>query len=98
MRLKGTRTAENLLKSFAGESLARMRYTYYSSLAKKEGYVEIANILMEIAEQEKEHAKRFYKFLKEDFKDTILLKTNFSAVVYLGSTLKKPFLTFWNLS
>ena len=98
MRLKGTRTAENLLKSFAGESQARMRYTYYSSLAKKEGYVEIANILMEIAEQEKEHAKRFYKFLKEDFKDTILLKTNFSAVVYLGSTLKKPFLTIWNLS
>ena len=45
MTLKGTRTAENLLKSFAGESQARMRYTYYSSLAKKEGYVEIANIL-----------------------------------------------------
>ena len=60
MTLKGTRTAENLLKSFAGESQARMRYTYYSSLAKKEGYVEIANILLEIAEQEKEHAKRFY--------------------------------------
>lgn len=67
--LKNTKTAENLLKSFAGESQARTRYTYYSSIAKKEGYVQIANIFMETAEQEKEHAKRFYKFLKEDFKD-----------------------------
>src|SRR3712207_6683940 len=64
-----SKTAENLLKSFAGESQARTRYTYYSSIAKKEGYVQIANIFMETAEQEKEHAKRFYKFLKEDFKD-----------------------------
>src|SRR3712207_7939408 len=61
-----SKTAENLLKSFAGESQARTRYTYYSSIAKKEGYVQIANIFMETAEQEKEHAKRFYKFLKED--------------------------------
>ena len=64
MRLKGTRTAENLLKSFAGESQARMRYTYYSSLAKKEGYEQIAGVFMETAEQEKEHAKRFFKFLE----------------------------------
>ena len=56
MTLKGTRTDENLLKSFEGESQDRMKYTYYSSWAKKEGYVEIANILLEIAEQEKEHA------------------------------------------
>ncbi|MBO3443814.1 rubrerythrin [Clostridium sp. CCUG 7971] len=69
MTLKGTKTAENLMKSFAGETQARTRYTYYSSIAKKEGYVQIANIFMETAEQEKEHAKRFYKFLKEDFKD-----------------------------
>lgn len=67
--LKNTKTAENLMKSFAGESQARTRYTYYSSIAKKEGYVQIANIFMETAEQEKEHAKKFYKFLKEDFKD-----------------------------
>lgn len=67
--LKNTKTAENLLKSFSGESQARTRYTYYSSIAKKEGYVQISNIFMETAEQEKEHAKRFYKFLKEDFKD-----------------------------
>ena len=87
MTLKGTRTAENLLKSFAGESQARMRYTYYSSLAKKEGYVEIANILMEIAEQEKEHAKRFYKFLKEDFKDEGIEITSTYPVSYHDNTL-----------
>lgn len=65
--LKGTKTAENLMKSFAGESQARTRYTYYSSVARKQGYVQIANIFMETAEQEKEHAKRFYKFLLNDF-------------------------------
>lgn len=64
--LKGTRTAENLLKAFAGESQARNRYTYYSSVAKKQGYNQIAAIFMETAEQEKEHAKRFFKFLKAD--------------------------------
>lgn len=67
--LKGSKTAENLMKSFAGECQARTRYTYYSSIAKKEGFVQIANIFLETAEQEKEHAKRFYKFLKEDFID-----------------------------
>ena len=51
--LKGTKTAENLMKSFAGESQARTRYTYYSSIAKKQGYVQISNIFMETAEQEK---------------------------------------------
>ncbi|EEH99574.1 rubrerythrin family protein [Clostridium tertium] len=65
--LNGTKTAENLMKSFAGESQARTRYTYYASVARKQGYVQIANIFMETAEQEKEHAKRFYKFLKDDF-------------------------------
>ena len=65
--LKGTRTAENLMKSFAGECQARTRYTYYASVAKKEGYVQISNIFIETAEQEKEHAKRFYKFLKDEF-------------------------------
>ena len=57
--LKGTKTAENLMKSFAGECQARTRYTYYSSIAKKQGYVQISNIFMETAEQEKEHAKKF---------------------------------------
>lgn len=64
--LKGTKTAENLLKSFAGESQARTRYTYYASQAKKEGFLQIANIFIETAENEKEHAKRFFKFLNED--------------------------------
>ncbi len=67
--LKGTKTAENLLKSFAGESQARMRYTYYASVAKKQGYVQISNIFTETAANEQEHAKVFYKFLKKDFKD-----------------------------
>ena len=70
--LKGTRTAENLMKSFAGESQARTRYTYYASIAKKQGYVQISNIFMETAEQEKEHAKKFYKYLKEDFVDEMI--------------------------
>jgi rubrerythrin len=65
--LKGTKTAENLLKSFAGESQARNRYTYYASVADKEGYKQIKNIFIETADNEKEHAKRFYKFLLEGF-------------------------------
>lgn len=65
--LKGTKTAENLMKSFAGECQARTRYTYFASAALKEGYRQISNIFMETAENEKEHAKRFYKFLKDDF-------------------------------
>ena len=62
--LKGTRTAENLLKSFAGESQARNRYTYAASVAKKEGYEQISALFLETAENEKEHAKRFFKFLE----------------------------------
>lgn len=64
--LKGTKTAENLMKAFAGESQARMKYTYYASQAKKDGYVQISNIFMETAENEKEHAKRFLKHILED--------------------------------
>ena len=62
--LKGTKTEKNLLKSFAGESQARMRYTYFASQAKKEGYKQIEAIFLETAENEKEHAKRFFKFLE----------------------------------
>lgn len=62
--LKGTETEKNLLKSFAGESQARNRYTYFASVAKKEGYVQISQIFEETANQEKEHAKRFFKFLE----------------------------------
>lgn len=62
--VKETKTEQNLLKSFAGESQARNRYTYFSSVARKEGYVQIADIFDETANQEKEHAKRFFKFLE----------------------------------
>ena len=62
--LKGTKTEQNLLKAFAGESQARNRYTYFASAAKKEGYEQIAAIFTETAENEKEHAKRFFKFLE----------------------------------
>ena len=62
--IKGTETEKNLLKAFAGESQARNRYTYFASKAKKEGLVQISDIFAETAEQEKEHAKRFFKFLE----------------------------------
>ena len=61
---KGTQTEKNLLTSFAGESQARMRYTYFASTAKKEGYEQIAAIFTETADQEKEHAKRMFKWLE----------------------------------
>ena len=60
----GTQTEKNLLKAFAGESQARMRYTFFASVARKEGYEQVAAIFLETAEQEKEHAKRFFKFLE----------------------------------
>ena len=63
MNLKGSQTEKNLLTAFAGESQARNRYTYFASAAKKEGFEQIAAIFTETAEQEKEHAKREFKFL-----------------------------------
>jgi rubrerythrin len=63
-KLKGTQTEINLLTSFAGESQARNRYNYFASQARKEGYVQIADIFEETANQEKEHAKRFFKLLE----------------------------------
>lgn len=62
--IKGTKTEKNLLTSFAGESQARNRYTYFASVAKKEGYEQIASIFSETADQEKEHAKKMFKFLE----------------------------------
>lgn len=62
--IKGTKTEKNLLKAFAGEAQARNRYTYFASAARKEGYEQIANIFMETAENEKEHAKVFFKYLE----------------------------------
>ena len=62
--IKGTKTEKNLLAAFAGESQARNRYTYFASAAKKEGYIQISNIFAETAENEKEHAKVFFKYLE----------------------------------
>ena len=62
--IKGTKTEQNLLKAFAGESQARNRYTYFSSQAKKEGYEQISWVFADTADNEKEHAKRFFQFLE----------------------------------
>jgi rubrerythrin len=64
MGIKGSRTEKNLLKAFAGESQARNRYTYFASKARTDGYIQISLIFEETAGQEKEHAKRFFKFLE----------------------------------
>ena len=61
--LKGTKTEQNLMEAFAGESMARNKYTYFASKAKKDGFVQIANIFEETAANEKEHAKIWYKYL-----------------------------------
>ena len=63
-KLQGSNTEKNILTAFAGESQARNRYTYFSSQARKEGYVQISSIFSETADQEKEHAKRLFKFLE----------------------------------
>ena len=64
MNLKGSRTEKNLLAAFAGESQARTRYTFFASVAKKEGYEQISALFTETAENEKEHAQLFFKLLK----------------------------------
>jgi len=88
-RLKGTKTAENLLKAFAGESQARNRYTFYASVADKEGYKQIRNIFIETADNEKEHAKRFYKLLLEGLQNEIpaMIEINAGYPVAQGATL-----------
>jgi rubrerythrin len=62
--LRGSRTEKNLLGAFAGESQARNRYTFFASMARKDGFVQVADIFEETASQEKEHAERFFKFLE----------------------------------
>ena len=69
--LKGTKTEANLFAAFAGESQARNKYTYYASKAKKEGYVQIANIFEETAANEKEHAKIWFKLLHDGIPSTV---------------------------
>lgn len=83
-QLKGSKTEVNLMKAFAGESQARNRYTYFASQAKKEGFVQISNIFQETADQEKEHAKRFFKFLQGG---EVEITAAFPAGV-IGSTLE----------
>ncbi len=83
-KLTGTQTEKNLLASFAGESQARNRYSYFASQARKEGYVQIADIFEETASQEKEHAKRFFKFLEGG---EVEVRASFPAGV-IGTTLE----------
>lgn len=82
--LRGTKTETNLLTAFAGESQARNRYTYFASKAKKEGYAQISHIYQETADQEKEHAKRLFKFLEGG---EVTVSAAFPAGV-IGSTLE----------
>lgn len=70
MNLKGTKTEKNLLAAFAGESQARNKYTYYASKAKKDGYEQIAALFLETANNEKEHAKIWFKLLNDGISDT----------------------------
>jgi len=83
--LKGTKTAENLMKAFAGESQARNRYHYYASVAKKEGYNQIYNIFEDTARNEVEHAKVFFKFLAQEFEGEAI-KIEADYPVGLGTT------------
>ena len=84
MGIKGTRTEKNLLTAFAGESQARNRYTYFASKARKEGYMQISAIFEETANQEKEHAKRFFSYLEGG---EVKVEWDFPAGV-VGSTLE----------
>lgn len=82
-KLKGTGTEQCLINSFAGESQARNRYTYFASVARKEGYEQIANIFIETADNEKEHAKLFYKHLGSG-----RAKVNGEYIFHLGTTVE----------
>jgi rubrerythrin len=82
--LKGTQTERNILTAFAGESQARNKYTYFASVAKNEGYQQIQLVFLETADQEKEHAKRFFKFLEGG---DVQVQAAFPAGV-IGTTLE----------
>lgn len=71
MKLKGSRTEKNLLEAFVGESMARNKYTFYASKAKKEGYEQIASLFLETADNEKEHAKLWFKALHDGMPSTL---------------------------
>jgi rubrerythrin len=82
MDFHGSKTEKNILAAFAGESQARNRYTYFASEARKEGYIQIADIFEETANQEKEHAERFFKFLEGG---DLEIQTSFPAGI-IGAT------------
>lgn len=86
MELKGSKTATNLMVSFAGESQANMRYTYAASQAKKEGFVQISNIFTETARNEKEHAERFFKFLREAYEPEEVIEVKWDYPVVFADT------------
>lgn len=87
--LKGTKTIENLMKSFAGESQARNRYTMFASIAAKEGYTQIEHIFLETADNERIHAKEFYNLIAAslDTNETTILPVEATYPVTLGDTL-----------
>ena len=90
--LKGTKTEQNLKEAFAGESMARNKYTYFASRAKKDGFVQIASIFEETAANEKEHAKMWYKYLNGgSVSDTATNLADAANPVQKGL---KPLLTF----
>jgi rubrerythrin len=84
MDLKGSQTERNLLTAFVGESVARNRYTFFASQAKNDGYIQISRVFEETASQEKEHAKRFFKFLQGG---EVRIECGFPAGV-IGTTLE----------
>jgi len=89
VKLNGTRTLGNLMKAFAGESQARNRYTFFASIAKKEGYEQIAALFIETADNEKEHAKVFYKHIIENVDDLpLMVNVNADYPVELRTTLE----------
>ena len=85
--LKGTKTAENLMKAFAGESQARNRYTYYASQARQEGFMQIEAIFLETAENEREHAKVFFQYLVDGLGNDVMQEIQASYPVALKDTL-----------
>jgi rubrerythrin len=89
MEFKDSRTAQNLMKAFAGESQARNRYTYYASIAKKEGFLQIAAIFTETADNEKEHAKVFFKkLLEHGMNEQVIVLNDAGYPVALSDTLR----------
>ncbi|MBB5021903.1 rubrerythrin [Desulfurispira natronophila] len=87
-KLDGTQTLGNLMKAFAGESQARMRYTYYASRARKEGYNQIEEIFLETADNERAHAKRFYDAILDGISDQpMMVDVNADYPVAMGDTL-----------